>query len=264
MSTPCHPILAFLIDRTPHFGATIIKAEGNKLYVTIVVKLTDGRRIPYELEIQLNGTKINVREERPQRLSGACPERHINFDGTFCMYWDIADPLKIDSTESADRWWGTLVQFLKLQERAAKQQRWPSDEAWPHGDAAKHQHEAEQSAKFLGEMLLTDVRKNRLRVVRAHLGGCQNGAILRMYRETELLYSVWERSRRVTRLRNPCPCGKRCKRGIKQLRSCDGHEQLTAKLVFAIYEKQLAEIEYLETMSKRECCGCMLSCPLKK
>jgi hypothetical protein len=75
---------------------------------------------------------------------------------------------------------------------------------------------------------------------------------------------VWERSKRVIRLRQPCICRKRDGRGSQKLRTCGNHAHLAAELALAIHEKQVAEASYWDAMKHQECCGSMASCPLNR
>jgi hypothetical protein len=57
----------------------------------------------YRLRIDDIHGAVAVREAEPAILPACCPERHINCDGSFCMYWQEAEPLSIESADSALR-----------------------------------------------------------------------------------------------------------------------------------------------------------------
>jgi len=46
----------------------------------------------------------------------SAPERHINPDGSFCLYWEGSEQLDVGDDASARVWMETLVQFLRLQD----------------------------------------------------------------------------------------------------------------------------------------------------
>src|SRR6266699_4585688 len=96
-----------------------------------------------------------VREASPTLLPAFCPERHINFDGGFCLYWAEVEPLTISDVEAAATWWMKVLTFLKRQQVAAARRQWPArSEARAHGpDAALQQVIVEWSADRLGPRL---------------------------------------------------------------------------------------------------------------
>ena len=128
--------------QAPAYEASVLRRSGDQILVELRLRRADGRIVPYRLQIDARTVAVMAKEEMPDRLPAFCLERHINPDGNFCMNWQGADPLYVTDVPAAQRWWDTLLGYLRLQERAAKLGRWPNREAWAHGDAAEHQHTA--------------------------------------------------------------------------------------------------------------------------
>lgn len=246
MAAPADLLLAQAAD----FGATLINRSGGVLRVAIDVLRADGKVSGYRLLIDTSNAKPAVKELAPTHLPPFCPNRHINADGTFCLTWDVAAPLAVADAAGAERWWGTLVQFLKLQERAAKRRGWPNGHQWAHGDAARYQLQAEQSSGKLGAGLVIALRDGRLAVRRS-------GPFLRLLLDGRRLYSVWVEGRRTATLRQKCPC-----RSGKVIRACADHKAASAELAFAVRDMNEAEAEFWEGFSGRTCCGTLNDCPL--
>lgn len=92
--------------------------------------------------------KLKVAEQIPgTKLPPACPERHINGDGSFCLGWKPL-PLPTDA-RSACELWALVAGFLAQQLRAAVTEKWPEEHAWPHGNAAAIQEQIEALEKDL-------------------------------------------------------------------------------------------------------------------
>lgn len=105
-----------------HDSEIIIQNHEHKtLNILINLQRVDGKIIPYQLKINATkGNKVVVSEVITQLLSMCCPERHINSDGTFCLYWEDDIDLGITDIDKATLWWQTLISFLLKQERAKK------------------------------------------------------------------------------------------------------------------------------------------------
>ena len=110
----------------------------------------------YNLELKANGSKVLVREiGEIKHLPIACPCRHINGDGSFCLGLDGG--IEINANTSND-WWECVENFLKFQEVAGKTKIWQqyidkNGRAYnelSHGNAAKYQLRAEKLASELG------------------------------------------------------------------------------------------------------------------
>lgn len=84
--------------------------------------------------------KPKVCEEIPGTdMPARCPERHIQFDKTFCLGLRYID---VHSIGEATQWWEQLRQFLLCQGVAERTGVWPPGHALDHGDAGKHHERA--------------------------------------------------------------------------------------------------------------------------
>lgn len=261
------PALVLLADQAFNFRATATLRTPDSLAVVVEVRRVDAKLVSFDLTIEAIGAKVLVRETVSKNLPASCPERHINSDGSFCMSFSDIDPLNVVDEESAERWWGTLHEFLRQQERAAKRKVWPVGNAWAHGEAASHQHIAEQQAQILGDKWVADIKSGLLRVEHQSRKSRMPDAVIRLYADGQLKYAVWQNRARVIGLRKPCICGARVKRGKGKLisfRACSKHPSALAKMIIALYNKQRSEDAYWASMSTRPCCGTMRDCPLKK
>jgi hypothetical protein len=138
--------------------------------------------------------------------------------------------------------------------------RWPDHRAWAHGGAAKHQLRAERSAERLGGDFPDDLAKARLSVRRNSYSPA--GPALRVFRETEWIYSVWEQPGRVVNLRRPCICPAGNGRSAKVIRSCGDHGETAVALAFALRDWEYAERQFWGNFRGIPCCGTMDRCPL--
>ena len=111
----------------------------------------------YCLELSANESTISVKEIAESRsLPVACPCRHINNDGSFCL--EFNSEIGVSSQKNPVRWWKYLAKYLEFQEAAKKTKIWPQyiDEngevhnELSHGAAAQHQLDAEKIAAKLG------------------------------------------------------------------------------------------------------------------
>ena len=120
----------------------------------LLLRLYDGDVSTYRLRISVgheNGAeRLAVREEpQHRRLPAACPARHINMDGTFCLGWGPSRVAVPASAVEAERAWATIAGFLHLQDRASASQTWPHHAAWAHGEAARAQNAIEELIRTL-------------------------------------------------------------------------------------------------------------------
>lgn len=144
------------------YESQVIERDAFSLTLDVNLRRADNRIVLYRILARAIGENVSAQEKTPDRLPARCPERHINGDGTFCMYWQGEMSLKIDSEEAARTWWSTLLGYLKLQERAEKLKRWPDDNAWAHGNAALHQQKAIAAAARISPQLETEVKRKRV------------------------------------------------------------------------------------------------------
>ena len=186
----------------------------------------DGDVEIFSLEVAARGANAVDVHEQPssRRLPSACPERHINSDGSFCLGPKYAS---IETVGSAEKWWSDLAGFLELQLRADETGSWPAACAWPHGDAAAAQEELEAARRSLPRRVARALEGARVR----HDG-------------------------RLFGRRLRCPCGKK-----RQVRRC--HEKAILSVISFAAEVVRREEAFWKTWS-RPCCRTMKSCPLNR
>jgi hypothetical protein len=202
----------------------IEERSGRSLSVRASVRGDDGEERSFRLVVAGRGDNIvTVREHSPQTvLPGACPERHINHDGSFCLGPKAE---RIETIDDATKWCANLAGFLELQLRANETGSWSRAYAWPHGAAADAQ------------MLLESEEKR----LPAGVARALDGARLRF---DENLVG--------RRLR--CPCGKK-----RQTRRC--HERAILLILKARADVVRLEREFWAAWTS-PCCRTMASCPL--
>jgi len=251
--------LKLLAQIAPEFGAICVHTGDRTGRLNLPIRLVDGRTIPYSLALRESAGEVSVREEVPEHLPAFCPERHINSDGTFCLSYSPVQPLKIEDEETARAWMETTYKFLKLQERARAQRRWPNDRAWAHGGAAEHQLRALEAVVGLGDKLVEAQSSRQLVVRRRH---SKNRPVLELMHHGKCLYRVWETEKRVANQRKRCFCCSSGRQRPKTLRKCADHGARAAELVLALYEWEREEKHYWDTMRGKDCCGTCDACPL--
>lgn len=251
----------FIAAAASDFGATAEKTSDRLARLQLPLKLADGRVVPYALVVEATGNEISAREETPDKLPGFCPERHINYDGTFCLYFPGVETMDVVDHESATAWWETLWKFLKLQVRAAALRRWPNGDAWAHGAAALHQKRAQEAAFALKGTFAQALVESRLKV--EHRGARRGpaGPTLRLFKDDVHLYSVWENSGKVVNLKQRCFCGTGGRRP-KKIRSCEDHAKQAAALVLALRDWEREDECFWTRFKGRPCCGSCDRCPL--
>uniref|UniRef100_UPI003C2CFE3B E2 domain-associated cysteine-rich protein n=1 Tax=Altererythrobacter segetis TaxID=1104773 RepID=UPI003C2CFE3B len=243
------------------FGALEIRRGFEELQISLPVPHSDGRKPVYGLTISFAGASASARETTPSLLPAFCPERHINRDGSFCLYWRYVDDIVIDGPEAARAWWETLLRFLQLQTRAARRRHWPDGFGRAHGAAAAtHQLRAELAAERLGDRFSAYLADRRLTVLVK--GDGPEGPAVRVLQDGRRLYAVWMRKRRVVNLRRPCLCPAGARRRPTVLRACGDHADAAATLALELHGVVEEEKLFWKAASGTPCCGTMDGCPL--
>lgn len=254
MPTAVELIAAF----APAYNATAEPVSAVSIILRFSLALSDGRSVPYEIEVkQVGDMKATAKELHPLNLPEFCPQRHINHDGSFCLYWWEVSNLDITDEETAHAWWGTLWKFLTLQARVKNARRWPSENEWAHGAAAVHQHEAESAAHELGLKYEVALQERRLSVVKKK-------RILKLFKDKKHLYSVWLGSKKVVNLKQRCICGSSGNKCPKRLRRCGAHSSEASKLAFSLLLWKIKEQEFWIAFQGQKCCGTCDNCPLQR
>lgn len=245
----------------PDFGGACTKASDSSAILELPVKLVDGRILPYRLLLRQKGEWVSAREESPNHLPAFCPERHINSDGTFCLYYSAANPLTVTDEAAAQAWLETIYKYLKLQERARVQRKWPNNDAWAHGDAARHQLRAQTAAAALNDRIAAALANNRLILKRRR---SRDRPILEIWIDEARVYSVWESLKRVINQKKRCFCGTSGLRFPKRLRRCGHHAKQASELALALRDREDEESRYWKAMQDQTCCGTCDDCPLQR
>lgn len=216
----------------------------------------------FRLRVDLSNDYVNVRELKPTLLPIFCPERHINFNGVFCLYWAEAEPLTISDTDAAVVWWQKVLTFLRRQQSAATLRRWPGkSDARAHGpEAALQQAMAEHSADILGPRFRGYLTDSRLASVRKNTGGESR---LRLLLDGRRLVSVRERTRELMTKRARCKCDDADQRRLPTC-ACGNHEAALEKITIALKRWESEERRFFRECAKigRKCCGTIDGCPL--
>ncbi|WP_424300196.1 E2 domain-associated cysteine-rich protein [Castellaniella sp.] len=249
-----------LIERAASdFGGTCTRINESSGILELPVLLVDGRTIEYRLLLKETEKQVSVREEPPKHLPAFCPERHINYDGTFCLYYPAASRLEVHDDASAIAWVETLYKYLKLQDRAKRLRKWPNASSWAHGDAAHQQLRALEAASALRHDISNAVEQGQIILKRRKSKG---RSILEIWIGNNRIFSVWEHHKRVVNQSRRCFCLSSGSRRPKRLRRCNDHAQQAAELALAIRDWEDAEQRFWDSVTGRSCCGSCDNCPL--
>ena len=241
----------------PAYNAAAEPISAVSVILRFSLVISDGRTVPYEIEVkQVGDKKATAKERQPINLPEFCPQRHIKSDGSFCLYWREVSNLDISDEETAHAWWGILWKFLTLQARVKKARRWPNQNEWAHGAAAVHQYRAELAAHELGGEYVIALKERRLSVVKKK-------RVLQLLKDKNHLYSVWLDSKKVVNLKQRCLCGSTGKKGRKRLRRCGSHASDASHLAMALLLWEIEEKAFWHSFRDRQCCGTCDNCPLQ-
>lgn len=245
------------------FGARAEELHPEKGIFALPLVLPDGSVTHYRLEVVAKSRGVTVREVVPDHLPKFCPQRHINSDGTFCLFWAGAGSLEISSKEDATKWWGTVWKFLGLQARAIKKRRWPNNEEWAHGDAATHQHKAIEAASRLGSQFSLALAQSAISVEQKPKRRRSQGPTLQVLVNGCHVFSVWLNTGKVVNLKQRCFCGSSGLKRPARLRSCQHHAQDAAELALELKRWQVAEEAFWSAFKGQSCCGTCDCCALQ-
>ncbi|HEX7115625.1 MAG TPA: E2 domain-associated cysteine-rich protein [Steroidobacter sp.] len=252
-----------LLDAAPAFGIEGSRCGDGAARVTLPLIRPSGAIVSYHLELREVARSTVWAREQPhaRRLPAHCPERHINRDGWFCMYWQEGEEeaWTINDADAAADWWILLTKYLNRQETVGVLRRWVG-EARAHGDAARHQRIAEQIAARFGPTFVQDLRESRLRIVRRQRHGRD---LLELSRGGTVIARVSATSSGRIPADLPCPCDEAG--SARPIGQCNSHRDDLKKLMLAIHRWHEAERTFYEQLlAKRvRCCGTMLECPLR-
>jgi hypothetical protein len=247
------------------YDSVLAAHEERQIDLLVAVPRADGRPSQYRIAARIDGNVVTASESEPNRLPTFCPERHINFGGSFCLGWHGEISLAVSDETSARAWWARLLAFLRLQERARRSRRWPQDNvSWAHGDAAQHQQAAEGHAEILGPWFTQALRKRSLTVERRKSAAFAHGPVLVVRLEDEILYCVWESLGLPANAQQPCACTYGSNKGHPLFRHSKGHAKAAADLAAAILRWQEKEGDFWKLCGEQTCCGTLDACPLRR
>ncbi|WP_332117592.1 E2 domain-containing protein [Azorhizobium caulinodans] len=245
------------------FHAVLVSEGGDGTVFRVQPPEVSGRPgSTYLIAIEEKGGTLLARELEVKELPAACPERHINFNGSFCLYWGEAEPLSIDSPEAAHEWWGKLTTFLLRQRVAGQRRSWPGKaQARAHGPAAaRFQARAEAAASILGDTFRRTLGRGGFTTCRRYRVGEHR---IRLFRDGRKIATAIEELRRVMTLRMLCLCN-----GASVLRlplgKCGDHGAVLAEFIIALDGWKRAEEDFFRQATKlgMKCCGSIDGCPL--
>jgi hypothetical protein len=218
----------------------------------------------YNLAALQRGAAIKVSEVSAdgfrRTLPVACPERHINGDGAFCLFWGQR-PIRVFDRESAILWWNNLINFLNAQAYAEQRRKWPEGAGRAHGDAAFHEANVEAIAEQFGPKMLADLKAKRIRLRPLRLGGRARRS-LRLERNEVRLFAMWDSGRQIVNLRAACPCERAGRRKLP-IAKCGDHAVLAARFIEEFQAMEQEERAFNEEWQRagRGCCGTIENCP---
>lgn len=254
--------LKYLIDIAPKFLSMpqpLFLSESTVL-LKFNLLLADGREIYYEILVEAVGQALTAKEYTTRNLPSFCPDRHINYDGSFCMYWEGDTQFTIRDEQDAIAWFETLLQFLKLQVRAEKKKAWPNDDYWSHGDAAKYQQLCYQAAQGISEDFVQYL-KNKTITTKYCKARNKQGDFIKVYLYQKHFYTIWVDHKKTAALKSKCFC-----KSGKKLKKCLNHAELSFKFAESLENWKKAEDEFWHWIKQKKdvvCCGTLKNCPLK-
>lgn len=251
-----------IAELAKEFNSLAVHVDSQTLELTIGLLRADGLEVSYTIIAFSSGTTVRAKEKSSMRLPSFCPERHINPDGSFCLYWEEEGRLEVIDESSARDWWETLYQFLRHQERAAKLRRWPTAEGWAHGSAARFQKRAIAAAKGLGRSFFQALQLGRLEVRVWPKLKRNSDSTLRLYRDGVHVYSIWANKTQVLNKKQRCFCQRFNGKRPLRLRSCGTHAADAANLAKAIFEWEESEARFWHQVYGKKCCRTCEHCPL--
>jgi hypothetical protein len=245
-----------------HHARAIGIVGGHATFDVAPPSVSGAPAVTYRLRIDPIGNYVSVREEHPGLLPKSCPERHINHDGSFCLYWAEVEPSSIENAGDAAVWWMKLLTFLKRQQTAAVRRQWPGkSNARAHGrDAARQQLIAEEAASELGARFRKLLDDFRLGTRRRTSGGETR---LQLLVDGRRLVTVREKGRQLMTKRQRCKCDDAVRLHLPVC-ACGRHEAALTNLTVALDRWKSEESKFFKSHVKSgtTCCGTQDDCPL--
>lgn len=242
------------------FGALIVGRSYSRLTVEVPIQPNSGGRARDRFLIDIDdvGGELQAREatrDGAGHLPKFCPERHINGDGTFCLFWS-EERVVPEDRERALTWFGVLERFLRSQLVAKRFRRWPQGRGRAHGIAAKHQVAAEKLAEaisgdFAAAWVSGEVRIRRL------------GNGYQLLRQGQVIARLRDGRRDIATLRRACPFCPRPSKGARLLRNCADHRTQLRNIIVEMVAWKKEEKAFNRRLKGVSCCGTLKFCPLR-
>ncbi|WP_448205350.1 E2 domain-containing protein [Azospirillum sp. sgz302134] len=241
-------------------GHEVLSMSPGRAALRISIPMASGRLVPFDIAVETRVGDLVAREapgSSNRRLPSACPERHINEDGTFCLYWRDGAPIDASTEDGARQWLDALVAYLRQQLRTNVTRRWPAEFGWAHGKAALHQQLAELKAALVSPALACAVRRREITVDRKGLALLLNGR--------RVVAKAKNRPTALVNLRKACPCGRTRKGRPVSRRDCSDHMDFLIDVIGHVHDLQRTEAGYIAALKAGgfTCCGTMDACPFK-
>lgn len=254
-------LLRELEAAAPDFGVTIVGRSYSRLTVEVPIQPVSGgkARDRFLIDIDDIGGDIQAREAAhggAGHLPKFCPERHINGDGTFCLFWS-EEEVAPDDRDRALVWFGVLERFLRNQLVAKRLRRWPQGRGRAHGRAAKHQVAAERLAEAMGGDFAATWKSGEVRVRRL-------GSGWQLLRRGQSVARLRDGRGDVATLRRTCPFCPPLPKGAGLLRNCADHRSKVRDIILEMVAWREEEEAFNRGLKGVECCGTLKSCPLRK
>lgn len=222
----------------------------------------------YRLELRETGRGgvCVLEQDEHRQLPEFCIERHINDDGTFCMFLDSG--AKLDTSQLVTKWWAGLADFLNNQAYAEKYQLWPLHAGLSHGRAAYEQLAMEELAGPLGW------KDDLLKAIFRGKGWLATN-----------LPSIGKRTGQILNSRSSCPRGCTWKHRLLRKKSCETdscyidckrehkpilrtncpHRDIIEEIIAREHRRRKLEYDMVNQLKEEgaKCCGTMKKCPLR-
>jgi hypothetical protein len=235
-----------LVQLAPPWAICQLTLPTEARVVASVVRAGGVMSREYHLHVAEKASRIVVREaEGWQLLPKACPDRHINADGSFCIGLRAGQSVRDDI--AAREWWTKLQVFLLGQETAHDSRFWPEYAQLSHGEeAAQLQLAAEYAADELG------TRDAYNEAVRADSGPI-----------AKYLGLINPTTERLRNCRAACVCGRVDRQG-RPIRRRDCLKAGLPCLAVLEFKRRQAVLHFWKVMrdSGLQCCKTMNACPL--
>lgn len=239
--------------------AVLVERKVGEAEFLVGPPLPSGAPAPtYSILVRERGLKVVAQECSTTFLPRFCPERHINQDGTFCLYSEDDDPHQIYKEEDAEFWWRTLLIFLRRQHSASALGVWPGRaDARAHGTAARYQAIAEKKALSLGDRFVSLLRARRFATTSLSHRGERR---IRLTCDGRFVAAVRQNPLTLMTKRARCVCDN----ARLPICSCGTHAEDLTDLIAALESWRTAELEFNKSIRQQgiSCCGTISECPL--